>query len=372
MSKYQMQVSDFDFELPKELIAERPAADRTGSRLMVLDRATGEVKHKAFPDVLGYLKKGDVLVLNDTKVFPARLIGKKRSGGKVELLLIRRDNVSGEGKASHPYRERWQCMCRSSKKFSRAGVEVVFPLGAGELRATYAGPEFDTPEGLKLFDLECDGAGTQAELFRVINEAGAIPLPPYITREADALDEERYQTVFASSVGAVAAPTAGLHFTGALLEDIKGLGVIVCFVTLHTGPATFLPVRVEDIENHKVPTESFVIPKETHQLIRKAVTEGRRVIAVGTTVTRTLEFAAGDILASGEAEELSGEASLFIYPPFEFRIVDTLITNFHLPASSLIMLVSAFAGTDKVREAYVLAVKERYRFFSYGDSMLIL
>jgi len=342
-----MEAKDFDFYLPEELIAQYPTRERDSSRLMVLSRATGEISHRGFRDIKEYLRSGDLLVLNDTRVLPARLVGRKATGGKAELLLIEKLPPA------HAGREVWRCMVKPSKGahpgsrfFFEHGTEaVVLESGAGSFRVCEFTSQLD------------------------MGKIGRVPLPPYIRRDAEDEDRARYQTVFAESDGAVAAPTAGLHFTEALLDEIRDAGVEVLRITLHTGPGTFMPVRVKDISTHTMMQESYSISEDVFAAIRKAKQEGRRVVAVGTTSTRALEAAAQK---GFEGPVLSGATSLFIYPGYSFKVVDCLLTNFHLPGSTLIMLVSAFAGTSRIMDAYAEAVKERYRFFSYGDAMLII
>jgi S-adenosylmethionine:tRNA ribosyltransferase-isomerase len=343
-----MRLSDFDFELPPEQIAQVPASSREGSRLMVLERCSSTITTGGFTGITEYFRSGDVLVLNDTRVIPARLMGTKDSGGKIEVLLVRR--LAGE-------EEEWACLTRSSKP-PRTGSRVL--LG-------------DEIEGIVL-----DGGEdpyrhirfkARGDFLETIERVGRIPLPPYIRREDDAADRERYQTVYARAAGAVAAPTAGLHFTEALLETLRQKGVIIRPVTLHVGLGTFLPVRCDDILGHRMHQENFVVPGETAEAVNLARSRGDRVFALGTTSTRTLEFAVDDAgrLVAGE-----GVCDLFITPGHKFRIVDALITNFHLPRSTLLMLVAAFGGREFVLEAYRQAVATDFRFFSYGDCSLIL
>lgn len=345
-----MELKLFDYHLPEELIADRPLEKRDASRLMVVNRDGGRVEHRAFKDLKEYLREGDLIILNNTKVIPARLIGQKATGGKVEALLAERLLNNG-GK------EVWRCLSKPSKSI-KPGLVVSF------------GPDLEAEA------LSIDEDGFWSFEFRskenfedVLKRLGRMPLPPYIRREADSVDSHRYQTAFAEKPGAVAAPTAGLHFTLEFLEEIREKGVGVRYITLHTGPGTFLPVRVENIKEHKMLKESYQIDKDVFEEIRKAKKEKRRVIAVGTTATRALESAA---LKGLDGPELSGSTALFIYPGFEFKVVDALLTNFHLPCSTLIMLVSAFAGRENIMEAYRRAVEEKYRFFSYGDAMLII
>ncbi len=342
-----METKDFDFYLPDDLIAQYPLKERDSSRLMVLSRSTGEVLNRGFRDILEFLRPGDVLVLNDTRVIPARLAGKKATGGKVELLLTEKLATAQAG------RESWRCMVRPSKGvapgtrfFFDHGVEaVVLESGEEGFRVCEFSPPLD------------------------LDRLGRMPLPPYIKREAGDEDRQRYQTVFAASDGAVAAPTAGLHFTSELLDGIRAHGVEVVRVTLHTGPGTFMPVRVKDISRHTMLPEYYSISPEAFGAVARAKKEGRRVVAVGTTSTRALEAATREGL---EKPILKGVTGLFIYPGYEFRVVDALLTNFHLPGSTLIMLACAFAGKQNIMNAYAEAVRLGYRFFSYGDAMLII
>ncbi len=315
---------------------------------MVVRRATGTIEHRVFRDIKGYLEPGDVVVLNDTRVIPASLHGRKPSGGRVEIFLVREVGAGGEGI--------WECLVKPSRGIGpglrihiRDGIEgEILDRGERTWRV-----RFHLPEGW-------DG---------LPEEIGEVPLPPYIKRRPEEMDRVRYQTVFARRPGAVAAPTAGLHFTEALLEEIKARGVEVLFVTLHTGPGTFMPLKPEDIRLRRLPEEHYTIEPPIFERIRRAKEEGRRIVAVGTTTTRALESAVRDGFHS---PVLRGLTDLFIYPGFEFRVVDALVTNFHLPRSSLIMLVCAFAGYRVTMEAYREAVRERYRFYSYGDSMFII
>lgn len=341
-----MQLKDFDYHLPPELIAESPPEVRGSSRLLTLTR-DGNITHGVFSDLKGYLKAGDVLVLNDTRVIPARIYGRKESGGGVELLL-----VSRTGPPEGP----WRCMAKPAKGM-RPGARLVFDRG---ITATVRGIDDD---GFVTVAFEGLDPGTE-----VYDALGEVPLPPYIRRPAGKEDSERYQTVYAASSGAVAAPTAGLHFTAGLLAELEAAGVLVLRITLHTGPGTFLPVRVEKIEEHRMLPEAYSIPAEVFGAVKRARAEGRRIIAAGTTTTRALE---GAVAAGMDDPVLSGSTDLFIYPGYEFKVVDALITNFHLPGSTLLMLVSAFAGRENIMRAYEEAVKERYRFYSYGDAMFI-
>ena len=336
-----MKVSDFYFELPEELIAQYPLEKRDSSRLMVLDKKTGEIEHRKFHDILEYLNEGDTLVLNNTRVLPARLIGEKEeTGGKIEFLLLKR--IEGD---------KWECLAKPGRK---AKVGTVFTFGEGKLKAIVR-------EGNRIIEFKYDGIFEQ-----VLDELGQMPLPPYIHEKLE--DKERYQTVYSKEKGSAAAPTAGLHFTEELLKEIKDKGVNIAYLTLHVGLGTFRPVKVDDVNNHVMHSEYYHLDKENAELINKTKEAGKRVIAVGTTSSRTLETIGDE---NGRVREQSGWTDIFIYPGYKFKIVDNLITNFHLPESTLIMLVSALAGQDNIMNAYNTAVKEKYRFFSFGDSMFI-
>ncbi|MDH5407463.1 MAG: tRNA preQ1(34) S-adenosylmethionine ribosyltransferase-isomerase QueA [Gammaproteobacteria bacterium] len=338
-----MQRSDFDFHLPEELIAQYPADLRGGSRLLSLSRTNGQIEDCKFADIAELLNPADLLVLNDTRVIPARLFGKKETGGKIEVLVER---VLDEHKVlAH---------VRASKSPS-AGTRLDF---ADDISAQVEGREGD------LFILKFASDTPVTEL---LEQIGKIPLPPYITREADEQDRERYQTVYAKHAGAVAAPTAGLHFDEAMFASLKRKGVDTAYVTLHVGAGTFQPVRVDDISTHKMHSEQIKVSDELCQQVNETKAKGGRVIAVGTTCVRCLETAG----RSGQLQPYNGETDIFITPGYEFKIVDALLTNFHLPESTLLMLVSAFAGYDAVMQAYQHAVNEKYRFFSYGDAMFI-
>ncbi|EGT3615076.1 tRNA preQ1(34) S-adenosylmethionine ribosyltransferase-isomerase QueA [Clostridium perfringens] len=340
-----MKVSDFYFDLPEELIAQCPLEKRDASRLMVLDKETGEIEHRKFHDILEYLKEGDTLVLNNTRVLPARLIGEKEeTGGKIEFLLLKR--IEGD---------KWECLAKPGRK---AKVGTVFTFGEGKLKAIVR--EIGE-EGNRIIEFMYDGIFEQ-----VLDELGQMPLPPYIHEKLE--DKERYQTVYSKEKGSAAAPTAGLHFTEELLEEIKAKGVNIAYLTLHVGLGTFRPVKVDDVNNHVMHSEYYHLDKENADLINKTKELGNRVIAVGTTSSRTLETIGDE---NGRVREQSGWTDIFIYPGYKFKIVDNLITNFHLPESTLIMLVSALAGQDNIMNAYNTAVKEKYRFFSFGDSMFI-
>lgn len=344
-----MQLTDFDFLLPDELIAQVPTARRDASRLLCLDRQSTTVESREFVDILEYFKSGDVLVINDTRVIPARLLGRKQTGGKVEIFLVRQYSNDTQT-------EEWLCLTKSSKPL-RIGTVVNFATDFSaevleEMEAPYRRVRF-----------HCSG-----DFMQKVEEVGHLPLPPYIKREDSQEDHSRYQTVFAREKGAVAAPTAGLHFTEQILQQLTDAGVEILNLTLHVGLGTFLPVRVDNIRQHKMHSELFSIPDETANAVNLARKEGRRVFALGTTSARALETATdGDLLIAG-----SGDSEIFIYPGYRFKIVDALITNFHLPKSTLLMLVSAFAGRDFILSAYQRAVEERFRFFSYGDCMLII
>jgi len=343
-----MQLSDFDYELPAELIAQQPAMQRDSSRLLVLDRLHATCSDKLFTDIVDYFGEGDVLIVNDTRVMPARLLGRKPSGGRVELLLVRQD---GDDPAC------WLAMTRSSKPL-RPGTRLSFGTRLHAELLDEARQQF------RRVQLEWRG-----DLQEVLAEVGTLPLPPYIQREVESADRERYQTVFARHTGSIAAPTAGLHFTPQVLSALEAKGVQISSVTLHVGPGTFLPVRVENLDEHRMHCEQYEVSEELADTVNRARAEGRRVVAVGTTTTRALESACDD---AGLLQSGMGETELFITPGYRFKLVDVLVTNFHLPRSTLLMLVSAFAGREQVLEAYRHAVAERYRFLSYGDCMLIV
>lgn len=340
-----MDLKDFNYDLPEELIAQDPLEDRSSSRLMVLHKDTGRIEHKIFRDIIDYLNPGDCLVINDTKVIPARLMGiKEDTGAAIEVLLLKRnaDDV-------------WECLVKPGKK-ARTGARIVF--GEGLL----VGEIVDVIEdGNRMIKFHYEGIFEE-----ILDKLGQMPLPPYITHKLQ--DKNRYQTVYAKNEGSAAAPTAGLHFTKVLLEKIKEKGVNVVSITLHVGLGTFRPVKVDKIEEHHMHTETFNISKEAADTINRTRAAGGRVIAVGTTSCRTLESAAAD---DGTIPARSGDTDIFIYPGYKFKAIDCLITNFHLPESTLIMLVSALAGRDNIMNAYETAVKERYRFFSFGDAMFI-
>jgi S-adenosylmethionine:tRNA ribosyltransferase-isomerase len=342
-----MLVKEFDYHLPQELIARYPASERDASRLMLLDRSSGAVSEDIFGHLGAYLFPGDLLVMNDTRVIPARLFGTKESGGNVELFLLKRFPAETE---------LWECLLRGSKRF-REGQPILFAAGMKAKVISRQGPES--------WKVEFSGDESFDEW---LEREGHIPLPPYLQRDDDILDRERYQTVIATVAGAVAAPTAGLHFTRELLASLEAKGVTIARLTLHTGMGTFQPVRVERVEDHRIHCEQYIIPDRTADAIRSTKERGGRVVAVGTTTARTLEYAADD---AGRVRAGTGEADIFIYPGYSFKVVDSLVTNFHLPESTLLMLVSAFAGRERVLEAYAEAVKRGFRFYSYGDAMFI-
>ena len=340
-----MKTQDFYYDLPEELIAQDPLEDRSSSRLMVLDKETGEIKHHVFKEIIEYLEEGDCLVINDTKVIPARLIGEKEgTGAKIELLLLKRkqDDI-------------WETLVKPGKK-AKIGTRISF--GGGLL----VGEIVDiVEEGNRLVKFYYTGIFEE-----VLDELGQMPLPPYITHQLE--DKNRYQTVYATHAGSAAAPTAGLHFTPELLKQIEEKGVKIARVTLHVGLGTFRPVKVEDVTKHHMHSEFYMISKEAADTINETKKAGKRVISVGTTSTRTLESVADE---NGFVKETSGWTEIFIYPGYQFKCIDCLITNFHLPESTLLMLVSALAGKEKGMKAYEEAVKERYRFFSFGDAMFL-
>ena len=339
-----MKKSDFAYDLPQELIAQTPLEQRDASRLMCLDKTTGEIRHRIFRELPELLREGDCLVMNDSRVIPARLFGTRPTGGSVEVVLLR-DLGGGE----------WECLTRPGRK-TPPGTEITF--GGGELTAVVTRAEAD---GNKVLRFRYEGI-----FLEILEKLGQMPLPPYIKEKLE--DPERYQTVYARDPGSAAAPTAGLHFTRELLEEIESRGVKTCRVTLHVGLGTFRPVKEENIEDHPMHSEFCIVPEETAETVNRTHAEGGRVIAVGTTSCRTLESFAGSdgILRAG-----SGWTDIFIYPGYRFRTVDALITNFHLPESTLIMLVSALADRENILNAYRRAVELRYRFFSFGDAMFI-
>lgn len=339
-----MTTEDFDFNLPEELIAQTPLEKRDSSRLLVLDKKTGKISHKHFTDIIDYLEKGDTLVLNDTKVIPARLIGtKEETNAVIEVLMLKEiePNI-------------WQCLTKPAKRV-KLGTIINF---SDKLKAkcTYIGED-----GIRNFKLIYDGI-----LYEILDELGEMPLPPYIHEKLK--DKDRYQTVYAKNIGSAAAPTAGLHFTEDLLNKIKEKGVNIAYITLHVGLGTFRPVSVTNVKDHKMHSEFYSINEETANLLNKTKEEGHNIVSVGTTTTRTLETVMN---IHNTFKECSGFTDIFIYPGYEFRAIDKLITNFHLPKSTLVMLVSALAGKENIMNAYNEAIKDNYRFFSFGDSMFI-
>ena len=340
-----MKTDDFDYYLPEELIAQTPLEKRDESRLMVLDRKTGEITHDKFYDIINYLDKDDVLVLNDTKVLPARIIGTKEdTGAVIELLLLKNIND-----------DLWECLVKPAK---RVKIGTVVSFGDGVLKGECVGI-FD--EGIRHIRFSYKGI-----FYEILDKLGSMPLPPYIKEKLQ--DKDRYQTVYAKNIGSAAAPTAGLHFTKDLLKRIEDKGVKICYITLHVGLGTFRPVNVEDVTTHKMHSEFYSMSKEVADTLNMAKKNGQRIVAVGTTSTRTIETI---MTKYGEFRECSGWTDIFIYPGYEFKGIDAQITNFHLPKSTLIMLVSAFASKEIILKAYEEAVKEKYRFFSFGDAMLI-
>mgnify|MGYP001090273193 FL=1 len=341
-----MKTSDFYYDLPENLIAQTPVEPRDSSRLMVLHKTSGKIEHKIFKDLTDYLEPGDCLVINDTRVIPARIYGvKEETGAVVEFLLL-----------SQKENDVWECLCKPGK---RAKTGTRFSFGEGKLLGEVVA--IDRDEGNRFVKFSCDG-----NIYAVLDEIGSMPLPPYIKEKLE--DKERYQTVYSKELGSAAAPTAGLHFTPDMLEEIRKKGVNIAEITLHVGLGTFRPVKVEDVTKHKMHTEHYIVPQEAADMINRTKKNKGRVIAVGTTSCRTIESVAaknGCICADED------DTSIFIYPGFEFKCMDALITNFHLPESTLIMLVSAFAGYDNIMNAYNTAVKEKYRFFSFGDAMFI-
>lgn len=341
-----MNINDFDYELPNELIAQTPLKERSSSRLLILNKNNGNIKHEHFYNIIEYLKKGDVLVLNDTKVIPARLIGEKEeTHAVIELLLLKEldSNV-------------WECLARPCKRLK---IGTIVSFGNGILKAKVI-DKLD--EGIVHVELIYSGI-----LMEILDKLGTMPLPPYIHEKLK--DQSRYQTVYAKNIGSAAAPTAGLHFTKELLKEIESKGIIITYVTLHVGLGTFRPVEEENILDHKMHSEYYIMSKETADILNKAKDDSRRIIAVGTTSTRTLETIATE--NNGRFKACSGNTSIFIYPGYKFKAIDALITNFHLPKSTLVMLVSAFSDRKFILNAYKEAIKEKYRFFSFGDAMFI-
>lgn len=342
-----MNVELYDFDLPEQLIAQTPLPDRSASRLLTLNKVSGEISHEVFSSVIDYLQPGDTLVLNDTKVIPARLFGvKEDTGAKAEVLLLK--NLSGD---------RWEALVKPGKKLRKGNV-IVF--GEGRLRAIV---EEEGEMGARTLNFEYEGIFNE-----ILDSLGQMPLPPYIKEKLE--DKDRYQTVYARHEGSAAAPTAGLHFTEELLEQIKRKGVDIAFITLHVGLGTFRPMSVENVEDHVMHEEYYILPAETAELLNRTRERGGRIIPVGTTSCRTLETV-GNRCGGGPLTETSGWTGIFIYPGYEFKVVDGLITNFHLPKSTLVMLVSALAGRERIMAAYQEAIEREYRFFSFGDAMFI-
>ena len=341
-----MKTEDFDYYLPEELIAQTPLKKRDSSRLLVLDRKTGEVEHKHFSDIIDYLEEGDTLVLNDTKVLPARLIGvKEETEAVIEVLLLK--NLENDT---------WECLTKPARRIK---VGTIVSFGNGELKMECT-KVFD--EGIRHFKMIYDGI-----FYEILDKLGTMPLPPYIHEKLD--DQSRYQTVYAKVLGSAAAPTAGLHFTNELLKKIEEKKINICYVTLHVGLGTFRPVSVDNIKDHEMHSEYYTMSKSVADKLNETKRNGKRIIAVGTTSTRTLETIATN--NNGKFVECSGWTKIFIYPGYEFKAINCLITNFHLPKSTLVMLVSALAGRENILNAYNIAVKEKYRFFSFGDAMFI-
>lgn len=340
-----MKTKDFYFDLPEELIAQRPLENREDSRLMVMDPSNGELKHQKFSDILNHLREGDCLVFNNTKVIPARLFGTKPTGATVEFLLLKRLDLN-----------KWETLVKPGKK---AKIGATFSFGDGRLRATVVDV---ADEGGRIIEFDYEGVFEE-----ILDELGTMPLPPYIKESLD--HPERYNTVYAKHDGSAAAPTAGLHFTEEILEKAKKKGVHLAFLTLHVGLGTFRPVKVDDVLSHKMHSEYYMLDEENAQIINEAKARGGRIISVGTTSTRTLESIADE---KGFLSAKNGWTDIFIYPGYAFKVVDGLVTNFHLPESTLIMLVSAFTSKERTLRAYQVAVEESYRFFSFGDAMLII
>ena len=340
-----MKTDDFDFYLPENLIAQTPLEKRDNSRLLVLDKETGNIEHKHFNNIIDYLDKGDVLVLNDTKVMPARLYGiKEDTKASIEVLMLKEKN-----------KDTWECLCKPAK---RVKIGTIINFGDGRLKAKCISIQ---DEGIRVFELIYKGI-----LLEILDSLGEMPLPPYIHKKLK--DKDRYNTVYAKNIGSAAAPTAGLHFTEELLTKIQEKGIIVTYITLHVGLGTFRPVSVSDVKSHKMHSEFYSMTKDTADILNKAKQEKRRIISVGTTSIRTLETIMNNY---NEFRECNGWTDIFIYPGYQFKAIDALITNFHLPKSTLIMLVSALAKKDNIMNAYKEAVSKEYRFFSFGDSMFI-
>ena len=340
-----MKTEDFDFELPERLIAQTPIEKRDASRMLILDKNTGEITHKHFSDIIDYLEAGDTLVLNDTKVMPARLYGVKEETNAVIEVLLLKDLGNNS----------WECLTKPAKRIS-VGTKVSFGEGMLIAECTRVGEE-----GIREFKLIYNGI-----LYEILDKLGEMPLPPYIHEKLE--DKDRYQTVYAKNIGSAAAPTAGLHFTKELLNKIKDKGINIAYITLHVGLGTFRPVNVEDVTKHKMHSEYYMMSKETAELLKNTKKNNKRIISVGTTSTRTLETIMN---LYGDFKECSGWTDIFIYPGYKFKAIDALITNFHLPKSTLVMLVSALAGKENIMKAYHSAIENEYRFFSFGDSMFI-
>ena len=341
-----MNLNDFDYDLPEELIAQTPLKDRSSSRMLVLDKNNGIIEHKHFKDIIEYFNEGDTIVLNDTKVMPARLIGEKEdTQAVIEVLLLK--NIEGNN---------WECLCKPAK---RVKIDTIVSFGNGKLKAKCIGIK---DEGIREIEFIYNGV-----FYEILDDLGSMPLPPYIHEKLE--DKDRYQTVYAKNIGSAAAPTAGLHFTKELMEELKNKGVNVVYVTLHVGLGTFRPVNTENILDHHMHSEYYEINQEVCDIINKTKENKKRLVVVGTTSVRVLETVASKY---GILKEDRGWTDIFIYPGYKFKVVDNLITNFHLPKSTLIMLVSALAGRDNILNAYKVAVENKYRFFSFGDSMFII
>lgn len=340
-----VRTNDFDYNLPEELIAQTPLQKRDNSKLMIVDKQTGEIKHEVFSNIIHYLNKNDILVLNDTKVMPARILGEKTdTKAVIELLLLK--NIENDN---------WECLAKPAKRIKEG---TIISFGDGILKAKCIGVG---EEGIRIIQFEYNGI-----FYEILDKLGSMPLPPYIKEKLK--DKDRYQTVYAKNIGSSAAPTAGLHFTKELLSKIENKGIKICYITLHVGLGTFRPVTVDDVKTHKMHSEFYSMSKEVANVLNNAKKNGQKIVSVGTTSTRTLETI---MTKYGEFKEVSGWTDIFIYPGYEFKAIDAQITNFHLPKSTLIMLVSAFSTKDIILNAYNEAVKNKYRFFSFGDSMLI-
>ena len=340
-----MKTEDFDYNLPEELIAQTPLEQRDNSKLMILDKNTGKIKHEVFSNIINYLDEKDILVLNDTKVIPARIIGEKvDTNAVIELLLLK--NICGD---------KWECLSKPAKRI-KIGTTISFGNGLLKAKCVELGED-----GIRIMQFEYEGI-----FYEILDKLGSMPLPPYIKEKLE--DKDRYQTVYAKNIGSSAAPTAGLHFTNELIKKIEDKGIKICYITLHVGLGTFRPVNVEDVTTHKMHSEFYSMSKSTAKILNEAKKNNQRIISVGTTTTRTLETI---MTKYGEFKETSGCTDIFIYPGYKFKAIDAQITNFHLPKSTLIMLVSAFANKEIILNAYQEAVNNKYRFFSFGDSMFI-